>query len=159
MIMHARLGHPGERVMQDIHNHVDGINKLRKLALFKCGSCILVNATKHAVTQNELRHATRTAIIKSLPFLDAQSSNSSAPCSTPSSDPSSLLPGQVVKSTKYQHCAEDGHLVTSLDGFNGYVLGTVLLGIVRWDCSLHAAQYFSVPKYFTCGAPIVSKTF
>jgi hypothetical protein len=129
MIMHARLGHPGKCVMQDIHNHVDGINKLRKPALFKCGSCILVNATKYGVTQNELRHATHTAIIKSPPLLDAQLSNSSAPRSTPSADPSSLLPGQVfqidtgfVRSTKYQHRAEDGHLVTSLDGFNGYVI-------------------------------------
>jgi hypothetical protein len=25
---HARLGHPGERIMQSIHHHVDGINKL-----------------------------------------------------------------------------------------------------------------------------------
>jgi hypothetical protein len=39
------------------------------------------------------------------------------------------------------------------------LLGTVLLGIFRWDSSLHAAQYFSVQKYFTCGAPNVSKNF
>jgi hypothetical protein len=47
----------------------------------------------------------------------------------------------------------------SKEGSPADLLGTDYLAFFRWDCSLHAAQYFSVPKYFTCGAPNVSKNF
>ncbi len=34
-LFHARLGHPGERVLTNIHHYVDGIPKLRKPDLYR----------------------------------------------------------------------------------------------------------------------------
>jgi hypothetical protein len=51
-LIHARMGHPGERIMSTLHLHVDGIPKLNKLPLHKCKTCMLVKATKRAIPNN-----------------------------------------------------------------------------------------------------------
>jgi hypothetical protein len=53
-LYHARLGHPGERTLSIVHLHVDGIPKLVKPFLYKCRTCMLVNATKRAVAARQL---------------------------------------------------------------------------------------------------------
>lgn len=119
-LMHARLGHPGERVMQDVHKHAEGIPRLKKPPLFKCPSCTLVNATKRAVTQQEVYTALEQVA------LPLQTGPPDPPPSITKQE--ELEPGQVfqmdmgfVRSTKYKH-QEDGHLVTSMDGYNGYLV-------------------------------------
>jgi len=128
MLMHARLGHPGERVMQDIHNHVEGISKLHKPSLFKCGACVLMNATKRAVTAKDLKKISVNTP-EATPLMDIKTQDANnVPMSQPDCQ-SDLLLGQVfqidmgfVWSKKYQHRADNGHLVTSIDGYNGYVI-------------------------------------
>jgi hypothetical protein len=125
-IMHARLGHPGGRVMQDIHLHASGVPKLRKPTLFKCGSCTLVNATKRAISQKEVKQAIAS---------NQNSTDHPKPDSTQNTSPSEqtpeeqLLPGQTfqadmgfVRGTKYHHKDEDGQIITSMDGFNSYLI-------------------------------------
>jgi len=131
-LIHARLGHPGERVMQNIHKHTVGIPKLKKPPLFRCGACSLVNATKRAISQKEVsealhqsdKHTTdnESTTMTSPNIVDINNDNK-----TPQDD--SLLPGQTfqadmgfVRGTKYQQKGEDGQIITSMDGFNSYLL-------------------------------------
>ncbi len=38
---HGRLGHAGDKIMSEIHNHVKGIKKpIRMAPLFKCAACL-----------------------------------------------------------------------------------------------------------------------
>jgi hypothetical protein len=53
-LLHARLGHPGEKTMQCIYKHVDSIPKLYKPALYKCVTCTYVNIKKRAVTRKSV---------------------------------------------------------------------------------------------------------
>jgi hypothetical protein len=109
-LMHVCLGHPGERIMQDIHLHVDGIQKLRKPPFFKCGACALVNATKLAVTQKELTslHNAPTQLT------DNNEKNPYQHVPHQQQDLDNCAPGQMfhmdmgfVRSTKYHHRDND----------------------------------------------------
>lgn len=53
-LIHARLGHPGECIMSQLHLHVEGVDKITKPNMFKCKTCMLVKATKRAITTGQL---------------------------------------------------------------------------------------------------------
>jgi len=134
-LIHARLGHPGEKTMQCIHKHVDGIPKLHKPALYKCATCTYVNITKRAVTRKSVEAN-----------INSETENEPAhesiePTGTPRNDCTNLqqlkssthvkqyVSGQAfhmdmgfVRGTKFSKKDEDGNLVTSIDGYNSYLL-------------------------------------
>ena len=56
-LIHARLGHPGTKVMSTLHHHVDGLTQLRIPPIYRCRTCMLVEATKRAMTHHELSQA------------------------------------------------------------------------------------------------------
>ncbi len=136
-LYHARLGHPGKSILSIVHIHVDGTPKLVKPHLYKCRTCMMVNATKRAITAKHIgshKSTTQHPISLSRPTL----LTSPAPSISPSISQDKLhlpvmpwepRPGEnfhidmgFVRGTKYSHKDEDGRLITSLDGFNSYLL-------------------------------------
>jgi hypothetical protein len=125
-LMHARLGHPGEKVLSTIHHYVDGIPNHKKSDLYKCGTCTLVNATKRAVTSQEVTNI-KTQIKMdtiSTPDCPTATETKAAPV-----EHNKDLPGQrfhmdmgFVCGTKYSYRDHDGNIVTSMDGFNSYFI-------------------------------------
>jgi hypothetical protein len=98
--------------MQNIHHHVDGIDKLTKPPLYKCKTCMLAKATKRAV----LNPPTSTKAL-------------SASTSSHNTNTSNYLPGRrfhmdmgFVHGSSYRTKDENGHLITSLDGYNSYLI-------------------------------------
>jgi hypothetical protein len=65
-LFHQRFGHPGERVMQNLHLHVNDVPNLKGNSFYKCLSCL------HAKIQN------RTTKLNS-PALPAVTTIPSAP--------------------------------------------------------------------------------
>jgi hypothetical protein len=128
-LIHARMGHPGEKVVENIHQHVDGIPKVTKPPLYKCATCTYVNITKRAITQKQLQ--TITNALHAPPEMTAIPCNKSSPTQTDTMK----LPKQryttgqafhmdmgIVHGTKYSRKDDDGNLVTSIDGYNSYLL-------------------------------------
>jgi hypothetical protein len=118
-LMHARLGHPGTKVMSMLHLDATGIPKLTQPPLFCCHTCLMANANKRAVPQRTNK-----------PCLSAKTV-------TPTDDHvtihpptgNTILPGTVfqmdmgfVCGTKYRMKDMDGGMVTSLDGYNSYLI-------------------------------------
>jgi hypothetical protein len=127
-LMHARMGHPGEKAMLCLHNITDGVPKLKKPPLFRCATCTYVNLTKRAITQQALLE--QASLLQPSPFASTSDVlQETGSHSNKASSSNSLLPGQMfhmdmgfVRGTKYGHRDEDGHLVTSLDGYNSYLV-------------------------------------
>jgi hypothetical protein len=95
--------------MQSIHHHVDGINKLIKPPLHKCKTCLLTKATKRAIFTNQKSLRTKAP---------GQGLNERT-----------YLPGQrfhmdmgLVRGSSYRTKDENGHLLTSQDGYNSYLI-------------------------------------
>jgi hypothetical protein len=111
-LIHARLGHPGECIMQNIHHHVDGITKMTKPPFHKCKTCMLTKATKCAIPNTS--KSTRVSSINT---------------SQPHTITPTCLPGQryhidmgFVRGSSYCTKDKNGHLITSLDGYNSYLV-------------------------------------
>lgn len=105
--MHAHLGHPGETMLQEIHHHVNGILKLCKPALYKCGTCTLVHSTKCTTTAEQVGKAL------SQPTDHLYTATPSLP--EPNTELNHIIPGQVfqmdmgfVHGTKNSHWTADG---------------------------------------------------
>jgi hypothetical protein len=93
-LVHARLGHPGTRVMTTLHKHVDGIPKLTIPPLYRCGTCVLVNATKRAITHQEVtRIHTYTKNMEGVAHTENTENNTSAD-HTEAKHEDSVQPGQ-----------------------------------------------------------------
>ena len=106
-LIHARMGHPGQTIMATLHQHVDGVPKMRSHPLYKCETCLRVKATKRSVSKTESTQL-------------KQHSPGDAPA---------IVPGQqfhidmgFVRGTQFSYRDADGKLVTSLDGYNSYVI-------------------------------------
>jgi len=111
-LIHARLGHPGERIMSTLHLHVDGTTKLTKPPFHKCKTCMMVKATRRALTQTQhYGPSTQKQHMQDQPML-----HSDAPGTRFHMDMG------FVRGSNFSHKHEDGHLVTSLDGYNSYLL-------------------------------------
>jgi len=113
-LYHARLGHPGQKVMSMVHHRVEGIPKLTRPPLFQCQACMLAKVTKRAVHAQNQKDTSR-------------SHKDSA--AQPIKENERLAPGThfhmdmgFVRGSKYRTKDEDGQMVTSLDGYNSYLL-------------------------------------
>jgi hypothetical protein len=108
---------------------------------------MLVNATKRAITTKALIDHIKNNELEpssSPPVLPTETS----PVKLKQPRPSKLLPGQqfhmdmgFVRGTQYSHRGEDGNLITSVDGFNSY--------LVIVDRSTRFTWFFSVKKQVT----------
>jgi hypothetical protein len=128
-LVHARLGHPGTRVMTALHKHVEGIPKLTIPPLYRCGTCVLVNATKRAITHQEVtRIHTYTKNMEGAAHTENTENDTSADHTEAKHD-DSAQPGQrfhmdmgFMRGTMYAQRDIDRNLVTSIDGYNSYLL-------------------------------------
>lgn len=125
-LMHARMGHHGTEVMSTIHCHVDGMPKIFTPPFHRCRTCMLVKATKRAITQKEITQITTTMISKY--DIDHSMDNRHDLTLIEQKD-IHCQPGErfhmdmgFVRGTKYSSKDEDGTTVTSLDGYNSCTL-------------------------------------
>jgi len=123
-LVHARLGHPGLTAMQSLHHHVDGVPRLKPHPLFRCETCLKVKATKRAVTASAVQHALKIPIAD--PTTEPGNASSLA---EPLREEQPCRPGEqfhmdmgFVRGTQFSYRDKDGTLVTSLDGYNSYLL-------------------------------------
>jgi hypothetical protein len=111
-LYHARFGHPGQKIMSQLHLHIDGLPHLTRPPMFQCQACMLAKTTKRAIPAKS-HH-------KVSPLQPGPAVNSP---NTPSTTAPTIQPGTqfhmdmgFVHGTKYQHKDEDGTTVTGLDG-------------------------------------------
>ena len=117
-LWHGRLAHVGNNVTHNIHHHVKGIDRPIKQNMFhKCGSCLPNKMSKHPHEHNN-KHHTKMIMIK-LP--DDSPDNTS--------DAIKGVAGQnfhmdfgFVRGSKYRIKQENHPTVTSIDGYNSYLL-------------------------------------
>jgi hypothetical protein len=114
-LVHQRWGHPGERSMQCLHNHIDGIPKCKGNNIHRCASCMLAKATKRAI--NISRPSAKP---------DHHSAESSP---TPTVYNAHCQRGQhfhidfgFMRGSGYKTMDVDGKIVTSIDKYNSYLL-------------------------------------
>jgi len=126
-LYHARLGHPGTSVMSTIHLHADGVPKLNPPALFCCDTCIRTKATKRATTATQVKQDLTDAT--QAPQGQHSSDGINPDSHHTDTEQDTTAPGShfhidmgFVRGTQYSSIAEDGKLVTSLDGFNSCVI-------------------------------------
>jgi dUTP pyrophosphatase len=103
-LWHNRLGHPGERIMSEIHKHVSGVPKLKRNKFYSCSSCLSAKFRKKHIGP----HKTLTKV-----------PTDKKPCEI----------GQhlhadfgFVRGSDWSKKDNDGKLVTSMDGFRSYCL-------------------------------------
>jgi hypothetical protein len=94
--------------------------------VYKCKTCMLVNATKRA-TKNQHFLGSKTRRQRLASQSDAKCLKGTIPYTLPGL--MACRPGEkfhmdmgFVCGTKYSHKDEDGRLITSLDGYNSYLL-------------------------------------
>ncbi len=148
-LIHARLGHPGTKVMENLHQHLDGIPKLRVPPLYRCHTCMLMKSTKRAITTNDVtkcimdfKHqieALGTPVNQSImsdePIMNVIDTGirNHPTCLPTKADLDTMdktcSPGErfhmdmgFVRGTKYSIKDADGSMITSLDGYNSYLL-------------------------------------
>ena len=123
LLWHNRLGHPGTRIMDIIHNHVVGIPKLRANKFFRCGTCLHSKFRKKPIGKNKSSpKPTNTKITQTDPVLTPSTQN---PDRTPA-----ILPGDnlycdfgFMRGSDWSQKDEvTGKLVTSIDGMRSYFL-------------------------------------
>ena len=129
-IWHQRLIHPGERCMETIHKHVDGIDEpLHGNCFYRCAACMHGKPRKNKRgVPTHLKHKRKK--FKSSKHKPHPSSDVDSDC--PSSDILYLpdaSPGQhfhmdfgFVRGSQYTIKQEDGPTITSKDGYNSYLL-------------------------------------
>ena len=110
--------------MQSLHHHVDGVPRLKPHPLFRCETCLKVKATKRAVTASAVQHALKIPIAD--PTTEPGNASSLA---EPLREEKPCRPGEqfrmdmgFVRGTQFSYRDKDGTLVTSLDGYNSYLL-------------------------------------
>jgi hypothetical protein len=106
-LWHHRLGHPGEKVMGLIHQHVKGVPKLRKNHFYSCAACLAKNIRKvHIGEKKEY---------KKKPDKEPPD---------PVSKPGEHLHMDFgfVRGSDWKKKDSDGKTVTSIDGNRAYLL-------------------------------------
>jgi len=123
-LIHARLGHPGTTTMSSLHLHVDGVPKLWTHPLYKCETCLKVKTTKRTTTAAGVHQALKPDKLAAA-NTEVQSNESPQPTDTETP----CLPGEqfhmdigFVRGTQFSYRDGGGTLVTSLDGFNSYLI-------------------------------------
>ena len=124
-LWHSRLGHPGINTMQTIHHHATGIPKLKGNAFWRCPSCTPMKLTikkplyeyskRKPVKPNEI-NTTTDSTNKDITFSDD--------IFLPSAQPGQHfhMDFGFVRGKKYQTTDDEGRIITSIDGYNSYLL-------------------------------------
>ena len=117
-LWHERLAHPGETVSKIVHKHVQGCPQLRYNAFHKCKCCM-----EEKVKRRSFPSESQTLKSPSVPDPTAQ------PQSLRARFEEDLLPGQMfqidtgfVRGSGFSTEDPDGRRVTSMDGYNSYLL-------------------------------------
>jgi len=112
-LYHQRLGHPGERILSIAHLHINQIPQLRGVPFYKCASCA------HAKLRRQHHES-------SVPTADTKTHNTPQP-----NNPISVTQhcGQrfsidfgFMKGTGYSTTDKYGHTITSIDGYQAYLI-------------------------------------
>ena len=114
-LWHNRLGHPGQRIMQEVHKHVKGVPATKPNKFYRCGTCL------HSKFRRNPIGKTKKPRTKKPP----QAETSPPPPPAPN-----LKPGQsfycdfgfIRGSDWAQKDETTGKLVTSIDGMRSYFL-------------------------------------
>ena len=121
-LWHARLGHPGKNVMQTIHKHVHGVNKLNGNVFWKCPSCMPM---KLAIKQ-PLNTKSKRKPLQPKDIIDNTDKMEELNDEIYKKD---ALPGQhfhmdfgFVRSKEYTQTYSEGKIMTSIDGYKSYLL-------------------------------------
>ena len=111
-LWHQRCGHRGQRTLQILHNHAIGVPSLKGNAFWKCPSCL---PNKLAI---KIDHSKKNKQVTINP--DTRNDDIVL---------KSTLPGQhfhmdfgFVRGSGFSHETIDGRTVTSIDGFNSYLI-------------------------------------
>ena len=125
-IWHGRLAHAGEDTIDEIHKHVLGIDRpLKRNPLYKCGSC-LPNKISKASHKRKTKYRRKTKNLE--PIL--------APHTIAIHDPANQDDGIAqsvarqhfhmdfgfVRGSKYSVKQENAPTITSVDGYNSYLI-------------------------------------
>ena len=123
-LWHERLCHPGKTCMSCIHHHVKGIPQLRGNAFWRCPSCM---ASKLSIKQPHRKSSLRkpaTAKDIKLKWADEEHEKLEDDIYMPHA-----LPGQhyhmdfgFVRGRGYMEKTKEGRTITSMDGYNSYLL-------------------------------------
>ena len=133
-LWHNRLGHPGQHIMDTIHNHVEGVPKLDGNRFYHCPICLHSKFRKKARGKRKNRSR---KIPKKPPFVKTDSASSIPPDKTPLHSDKNLQPGEslymdfgFVRGTDWTSKDEEGRTVTSIDGKRAYLL--IIDEATRW---------------------------
>lgn len=133
-LWHQRLGHPGKRIMRIISDKVKGVPKLKVNDLKKCDACErakfhLQGTIKPAVARSSEQYP--MVLTTDVP-LEEEGENLCIPIRLPDTSPllqQKLQTGQCfqmdfgfVRSKNWVMKTEEGKTITSIDGFNSYLL-------------------------------------
>ncbi len=116
--------------MSTLHLHVNGISKLQKPPNFQCLTCMMVKSCKRSIP--------------------AQVGVTSIPTRTDTPPSHEIYtPGSgfhmdmgFVRGSAYQQKSEDGHIVTSLDVYNSYLL---IINRATWYIWVFLSKYKAPP--------------
>ena len=116
-LWHQRLGHPGSRTMENIHKYVNGVPKLRGNAFWKCPSCISSKIQKRAVSKKPNKNSIHKSNSVNVNSLNLQQHKKN------------YTIGQhwgmdfgFMRGSSYKKKTETGSTITSIDGYNSYLL-------------------------------------
>ena len=108
-LWHQRLAHPGQNIMQNIHKYVIGIPKLRGNAFYKCSSCMSAKISKRSIGSSNPTH-NKPSINTVVKQDDSQLGQHFS------------MDFGFMRSSSYRDKNELGKTITSIDGYNSYLL-------------------------------------
>jgi dUTP pyrophosphatase len=106
-LWHHRLGHPGEKVMSIIHQHVKGVPKLRKNHFYSCAACLAKNIKKVHIGEKKQY---------------VKDPNATKPGSNCKPGEHLHMDFGFVRGSDWKKKDQDGKTVTSIDGNRSYLL-------------------------------------
>jgi deoxyuridine 5'-triphosphate nucleotidohydrolase len=104
-LWHNRLGHPGPKVMEVLHKHVDGVPKLKKNKFYSCAACM---SSKFRKTHIGTTKRSPVPDDKPQPKIEKGQHLS--------------MDFGFVRGSDWSKLESDGKLVTSMDGYRSYCL-------------------------------------
>ena len=132
-LWHGRLAHIGESVISQIHKHVKGIDRPIKFNSFhRCASCI-PNKMSKVPHHRTNKHKCKNKSMKDKNMIEEEQNNidmiNDHPAQISNEEKEKIDPGQhfsmdfgFVRGSGYRVKMEDTPTVTSIDGFNSYLI-------------------------------------
>ena len=119
-LWHLRLGHPGTKIIEQIHKHVIGIPLLRGNKFYNCSSCMYGKFCNKPISKNK-----STSTQKS----DMHTTTTTTTTTTQQQQQNFAAVGQhlhmdygFVRGSDWSRKENDGKLVTSIDKYRSYLL-------------------------------------